>query len=373
MDGIRQASRLVEAVVASGALGDDPLVLVDIGCGLGIDAPWRCFGKDLRALGFDPNLAEIERLRAAETHPGVEYQAGWVGLPPGDPFLREKGDRDHWGRNPWDRLSVSATGSAAVVSEAELAEQNRWHEARLADRSCRVDLRDQFSSSGVDGPDFVKLDVDGPDFEILMSIGPLLEAGHVLGIGTEVNFFGSSAPTDHTFHNTDRFLKAKGLELFALSTRKYSTAALPARFIQPYPAETVNGRVVQGDALYFRDLANPEHRPVLDRARPTQLLKLACLFDLCDLADCAAEILLLARDRIEPTVPVEGLLDALVPDPWNGELSYREYLNRFDGGDPMFFSPGQAANEESTPSPAVLGGSRWRNWRARYRARRRSS
>jgi hypothetical protein len=97
------------------------------------------------------------------------------------------------------------------------------------------------------------------------------------------------------------------------------------------------------------------------------------LFDLCELADCAAEILLIARDRIEPTVPVEGLLDALVPDPWNGELSYREYLNRFDGGDPMFFPPGQAANEESTPSPAVLGGSRWRNWRARYRARRHSS
>jgi hypothetical protein len=74
----------------------------------------------------------------------------------------------------------------------------------------------------------------------------------------------------------------------------------------------------------------------MDHLRPTQLLKLACMFDLCRLGDCAAELLLAARERLEPVVRVEPLLDALVPDPWTGALSYRDYLARFEGGDPMF-------------------------------------
>jgi hypothetical protein len=334
---MRGESRLVDAVVASRALADDPVVVVDVGCGLGIDVGWRCFGPDLRAFGFDPNLDEIERLAAAEQHPGIEYAAGWVGLPAGHPFAAAQRGGDYWGRNPWNRLSVTAAmGHAPVTVAAEPVEPAA--EPRVADADRRIVLDEYLAAAGVSSVDFVKLDVDGPDFEVLVSLEDVLAAGPVLGVGMEVNFFGSGAPTDHTLHNTDRFLKERGFELFDLTVRRYSTGALPARFLLPHPAETTTGRITQGDAAYFRDVVNPEHRAsVMDHLRPTQLLKLACMFDLCALADCAAELLLAARERLEPIVSVEPLLDVLVPDPWTGALSYREYLARFERWDPIFF------------------------------------
>jgi hypothetical protein len=346
---MRAESRLVAAVVESRALADDPVVAVDVGCGLGVDVGWRCFGPDLRLFAFDPDLDEIERLAAAEQHPGIEYTAGWVGLPAGHEFRAEQRGGSYWGRNPWDRLSVAAWARrSSVPSPSNLPEGDPTAGPRLADPDRRIVLDQFLGAAGVPAVDFLKLDVDGPDFEVLVSVDGLLAAGPVLGVGMEVNFFGSGAPTDHTLHNTDRFLKERGFELFDLSARRYSTGALPARFVLPVPAETATGRVLQGDALYFRDVANLEHRAsMMDRLRPTQLLKLACLFDLCGLADCAAEILVVAQERLDPLVAVESLLDALVPEPWAGTLSYREYLDRFEHGDPMFFpEPSKPADEE---------------------------
>jgi methyltransferase FkbM-like protein len=348
MDGMRAESRLVDAVVGSRALADDPVVAIDVGCGLGIDVGWRCFGPDLRLFGFDPDLDEIERLAAAEQHPRIEYTAGWVGLPPGHPFTAEQRGGSYWGRNPWARLSVSAWALRTEAQPVGSAATDGPAGPRLAGPDRRIVLDEFLLDAGVTAVDFVKLDVDGPDFEVLVSLDGVLAAGPVLGVGMEVNFFGSGAPTDHTLHNTDRYLKERGFELFDLSVRRYSTAALPARFALPVAAETVTGRILQGDALYFRDVANPEHRSsVMDVLRPTQLLKLACLFDLCGLADCAAEILVEARERLQPLVDVETLLDTLVPEPWAATLTYRQYLDRFGRGDPMFFpEPSSPVGEE---------------------------
>ena len=58
--------------------GDARFSLLDIGCSGGIDASWRAFGPKLRALAIDASVAECERLQKAETHPGIEYVAGFV-------------------------------------------------------------------------------------------------------------------------------------------------------------------------------------------------------------------------------------------------------------------------------------------------------
>jgi hypothetical protein len=50
-----------------------------------------------------------------------------------------------------------------------------------------------------------------------------LEDAKVLGVGIEVNFFGSEDPQVHTFHNVDRLMKQNGFELFCLSTRPSSS------------------------------------------------------------------------------------------------------------------------------------------------------
>ena len=335
-------SRLVDAVVATRALADDPVVVVDVGCGLGIDVGWRCFGPDLRVFGFDPNLDEIERLAATEQHPGIEYAAGWVGLPPGHPFSIAQRGGDYWGRNPWDRLSVTAAmrhaPAAAADEPDEPGEETHTTESRVADADRRIVLDDYLAAAGVSSVDFVKLDVDGPDFEVLVSLERILAAGPALGVGMEVNFFGSGAPTDHTLHNTDRFLKERGFELFDLTVRRYSTGAMPARFLLPHPAETTTGRILQGDAAYFRDVVNPEHRAsVMDHLRPTQLLKLACMFDLCALPDCAAELLLAARRGSNPSCASSPCSTCSSPTRGRARSRTATTSPRFERWDPIFF------------------------------------
>ena len=102
----------------------------------------------------------------------------------------------------------------------------------------------------------------------------------VIAVQLEVNFLGTDQPDEHTFHNTDRFMRGQGFDLLRLDVRNCSSRALPARYIWPTPAETVSGRPFQGEAYYARDvLANLETvmgkalstvqrgRETLDRAR----------------------------------------------------------------------------------------------------------
>ena len=85
--------------------------------------------------------------------------------------------------------------------------------------------------------DYLKIDIDGSDFEVLQTLdGPLKPAG-VLGVQLEANFVGTDAPSEHAFHNTDRFMRKQGYELFRLDVRNYSSRALPARYVWPTPAE----------------------------------------------------------------------------------------------------------------------------------------
>ena len=108
---------------------------------------------------------------------------------------------------------------------------------------------------GVKSLDFLKIDVDGKDFDVLNSFDHALSDLAVVGVGVEVNFCGSDSETDNTFHNMDRFLKARGFELLTLSTRRYSVSALPSRFLGG-AGPTEKGRILQGDAMYARDLAS---------------------------------------------------------------------------------------------------------------------
>jgi hypothetical protein len=91
----------------SGMFPDADFMLVDIGCSGGIDSPWRRFGPRLQALGVDPVIDEIERLRRTETNPRIHYLTALAGLPEDHPFAKRKGNRGYWGRSSWDRLSAA--------------------------------------------------------------------------------------------------------------------------------------------------------------------------------------------------------------------------------------------------------------------------
>ena len=336
MEGLRHRSEFTRRL---SRLLPGEFTLVDIGCGGGIDAAWRNFRR-LRAFGFDPNPEECARLNSLARGSGVEYVPGFVGLPHGH-ALR---GRTKVSRNPWSRLS--AARSYALIdrtnkSEAELMRLNLWRETSLADPDKPVVLSEFLKARDVSDVDFVKIDVDGEDLEVLLSLEDLLGSVSVLGLGIEVNYIGSESRTDNTLHNVDRFMRAAGFDLFGLTVRRYSAAALPAPYQLSIPAQTTFGRPLQGDALYLRDFAAPENEQTATSYGVEKLARLACLFDLFGLPDCAAELLLTRSDALAEVCELEPLLDLLVP----ANMSYHEYLERFERNDPMFFPARRAASK----------------------------
>jgi hypothetical protein len=181
-------------------------------------------------------------------------------------------------------------------------------------------------SHDVERVDFLKIDTDGEDLAILASVAEELEQHRFVGVGVEVNFFGTAETTDHTFHNVDRMLREFGYELFDLSVRRYSNARLPYRFSGRGPGPSTVGRAFQGDAVYIRDMAAPWNRSELAEWSPAQMAKLICLFDIVGLPDCAAEILCDFGDRLAPDIRGETLLDRLVPRRAGRKIPYEAYM-----------------------------------------------
>src|SRR4029453_9944596 len=173
--------------VAEAAAGSD-FVLVDIGCSGGIDQVWRHFGRRLRAVAIDPNLAEIERLRTTEANPRIKYVTAFAGLPSEHSFAIRKGTRSDWGRNPWDRLSVARSFDilkARELSNAEKTAASLWSETHLADAAQTIIVPDYLRDGGISSVDFLKIDIDGKDFDVLNSFDEALDALGVLGLGLE--------------------------------------------------------------------------------------------------------------------------------------------------------------------------------------------
>jgi FkbM family methyltransferase len=321
-------------------------VLLDIGCSGGIDQCWRQFGERLEAHAFDPNLDEIDRLRAAEKNPLVRYVGGFVGVSPDDPIRTRRGNRGPFARNPWERLavarSVSTISKAKETNNEEKRDLNIWQEARLADSGKPIDLRTYLRSSAVRAVDFIKIDIDGEDFDVLQSLESILDEAGVIGCGLEVNYFGSDHPSDHVFHNTDRFMRKAGFDLFGLTVRTYSNAALPGRYLYVVPAQGQSGRPLQGDALYLRDPAADDSELSQDK-----LLKLAALFSLAALPDCAVEILLRYRDILRHAVEIDEAIGLLVrqsgiaPDGAN----YEQIIREFEANGSRFY-PGWSGDKD---------------------------
>ncbi|MGH9558790.1 MAG: FkbM family methyltransferase [Bryobacteraceae bacterium] len=345
---------------------NEAFTLIDIGCSGGIGPGWRMFGGKLRAFGFEPSLEECARLARAEQNPAVQYIPRFVGLRADHPFARKKASSPHSGRNPWKRLSVCRTlhirnKEIETMPVDEKMRLNEWRQTPLADPSQPVYLPEFFAENWVNDIDFIKLDVDGPDFEILHSLETVLADARVLGLDMEVNFNGTSAETDHTFHNTDRFMRSHGFDLFNLTVRRYSAAALPSRYVLDAPAQSELGRLLQGDALYVRDICNPEFSGFAARLTPEKILKTAAIFAIFNLPDCAAEVLVNFRERVAGICNADSLLDCLAAQMQHGAdrpLSYKEYVAAFERNRDLFYQRKNPVGR--TPAPPVTLRSRIR-------------
>lgn len=329
-----------EYLVKKNIFHDDPLTLIDIGCSGGIANYWRVFGHYLAAYGIDPMIEEIKRLQAAETNPNVHYWAGYIGLPSDHPFIQKMGARNTVSHSLWDRSST-AWGVELLSNKADdentKINLNRWHETKLADKSICLSANEFVIKEKISNVDFIKIDVDGEDFCVLNSCEDVINSRQVLGFMLEVHFVGEACETDNTFHNTDRFMRERGFDLFGLTVKNYSRKALPAPFVFAIPGETKWGPPYLGDALYIRDVVNPGKSNAHPPMSNSKLLKLVAIYEIFNLPDCAAELLIAFREQICKAVNVDFLLNLLTPEVYGRRLSYQQYIESFSGDITNFY------------------------------------
>jgi hypothetical protein len=319
------------------ALGADAFRLLDIGCSGGLDPRWRAFGDRLQAIGIDASRGECARLAKAERLAGVEYVPAFVAG-----VADRKIDDPARQASPLilairERLSFMRTREirAARLAAAEIEEKlrhNAWEMTELADEGKPVLVPELLAARGWTNFDYLKIDIDGFDFEVLQTFDGRLGAAGVLGVQLEVNFVGTEADSDHTFHNTDRFMRRQGYELLRLDVRNYSSRALPGRYVWPTPAETLYGRPFQGEAWYARDFAGA----AFDAPK---LLKLAAIYAAIGVPDMAAE-LLLERGAELAGLDIERALDLLAADAQperERKLDYRRYMEGFEADSAGFY------------------------------------
>jgi hypothetical protein len=333
MEGLVAHTPMTDLLRERGVFDRHPFVLLDIGCAGGIHDAWRAFGPSLVARGYDPDIGACEEAQAREPFEDVRYHAGYVGLPEGHPFIeRRLAEAARWpNTNIWGRI----TAGQLAAKQQDTAPVPP---APTADPSTVLGVDEIIRKEQLPTVDFLKVDVDGPDLDVLESAREVLGGSQVLGVGLEVNWFGSPSRAEHTFHNTDLFMREQGYALFGVTVRTYSRSDLPAPFAYETYAQTRFGQPYQGDAIYVRDLAAPYEEDLANAYPADKLIKLASLYELIGLPDCAAEVLNRFEQRLGEFGEIEPLLDALTP-PLHGErLTYRQYRAKFET-EPHLFLP----------------------------------
>ena len=136
-------------------------------------------------------------------------------------------------------------------------------------------------SEGIEEIDLLQIDVQGAELQVLEGASSVL-ARSILAVQAEVEF-SHLYVNQPLFADVDTYLRKQGFTLFDLA-RSYRLGACSPIQSQAHP-----GKLLWGDAFYFRDLIQEDISTQLKT--PAQILKLACLADVMNFSDYALELL----------------------------------------------------------------------------------
>jgi FkbM family methyltransferase len=310
-------------LVEAGLFRDDPVVIVDVGARWGYNREWRIFGDALRVICFEPDAVECARLNAT-AEPGVTYVPSALGREAGTATLYVA------------KLSASTGLYKTDMSYFSRLLNGANGETAGEERVQVVTLDQALRDAGIGQIDFIKLDAEGAELDVLQGAPRTMASSRLLGMLSEIRFQPeiNGCPT---FSALDQHLQPLGFRLFGMQFTHQSRRALPYPSRSDYRlpngerffAYTTHGQVMDGDALYFRDLLIPANAAVRQQAGPTQVLKAAALFEIYSLGDCAAELILASRALLDPVLNCDDLLDRLTPPIGSRRVGFREYLDAY--------------------------------------------
>jgi FkbM family methyltransferase len=334
---------VLKDIVKRGLLNDDPFMLFDIGASGGIEQYWQSWGYVLHAVGFEPLKKEVDRLNRESVTTNVRYVDAFVGAENFDqilPSILATDTHKGWLPKVYERASSTLAQQIANYSFTQRF-NNDDPEIVFSDRRTSIDTF--CKEEDLKNVDFIKIDTDGHDYEVIVGAKDTLRNRKVLGLFVECQLHGIIHEHANVFSNIDRILREAGFSLFDFEIYRYTRGALPGQFLYDIFAQTKEGQVIWGDALYLRDYAAAGYASRWDELSTSKLLKLTGLYELFGLYDCAAELLLHIEKKSKgEDLPIKDWLDALAREIRPEVSDYQDLSNRFQKNPADFFPSSSA-------------------------------
>ena len=308
--------RFAEYCAQHTLFGSKPLVVFDVGARGGFASYWNIFKDQELLVGFEADAEDCRLMR--DTYGDARHLFYPVILG------RAKESK---------KLYNTEYAPSAGLYEPDITYLGRFlngSEMRVAGTAEveTIDL-DSFLASEqfAHTIDFLKVDVEGADLDVLEGAEHALE--HVLGVSVEAEFLPVHKG-QAVFSDIDMFLRKTGFSLYDMTLYRNPRACLPDMNKARHPNPTRKGQVALAQALYFRDpIADTLRSPDSEAGRwnKTRILKLASLFEIFSLNDCAAELIDHFSGRgMFAESDANRYRDLLVPPVRGKFLHYHEYL-----------------------------------------------
>lgn len=318
LNNINYQPKMTQYLVSKRAFETRKLAVVDIGARYGGEQHWNAYGDQIVLIGFEPDETECRTLNEEFKAKGHRYFPAALHRDKGNrPFYVAEfnassgfyqNDMAFWSRFP-DKVNLRVKETVAM----ETTDFDSFAEAQR-----------------IEYVDFMKLDVEGAELDILEGSARFLRKGSLLGAAIEVRFFDCSKQPP--FSEVDSFMRRMGFKLFDIETYRRAREALPE--VQHYIGEPAKrGQVILADTLYLRD-AVAEIETANNSWDDFSILKLASLFEVFGLPDCAIELLQVARkNNYLKNLDIRYLTDLLTPQFEGKNVTYDEYLQKIRAGE----------------------------------------
>lgn len=318
--------KILKEICSLNYLKKTPFVLFDIGVSQGIEDHWLSLGDNLRAIGFDPLIKEINRLNNENQNKNIVYYDAFITSPK---KKSKKNNKSHsWAPNSYQRSSA-IKASEIIKKPFKYNFNNNDPELLLSEKIFSID--EYCHNNNLENVDFIKIDTDGSDLDVINGALETLNNKNVLGLFVECQFQGGISNNDNTFANIDKVLRNNGYSLFDLETYRYSKKALPDQFSYDIFAQTQSGQILAGDALYIRDYLADGYKKKFVKLSKLKLFKLIIIFEIYGLDDCAAELIIeMEKEKIIPNKISVKWLDILANRNRTKYQNYSQLIHAFN-------------------------------------------